>query len=87
MNRLNRFEHHRYVGIRKNMKVYDCDDEKQFESLNEYLKDYDYVSLNLVQSFSPDNIDEAKIEVLDLLNNFPIYGIIFIFLLNSSLIF
>ena len=60
MNRLNRFEHHRYVGIRKNMKVYDCDDEKQFELLNEYLKDYDYVSLNLVQSFSPDNIDEAK---------------------------
>ena len=60
MNRLNRFEHHRYVGIRKNMKVYDCDDEKQFESLNEYLKDYDYVSLNLVQLFSPDNIDEAK---------------------------
>ena len=60
MNRLNRFEHHRYVGIRKNMKVYDCDDEKQFESLNEYLKDYDHVSLNLVQSFSPDNIDEAK---------------------------
>jgi len=60
LNRLNRFEHHRYVGIRKNMKVYDCDDEIQFESLNEYLKDYDYVSLNLVQSFSPDNIDEAK---------------------------
>jgi len=60
LNRLNRFEHHRYVGIRKNMKVYDCNDEKQFESLNEYLKDYDYVSLNLVQSFSPDNIDEAK---------------------------
>jgi len=60
LNRLNRFEHHRYVGIRKNMKVYDCDHEKQFESLNEYLKDYDYVSLNLVQSFSPDNIDEAK---------------------------
>jgi len=60
LNRLNRFEHHRYVGIRKNMMVYDCDDEKQFESLNEYLKDYDYVSLNLVQLFSPDNIDEAK---------------------------
>ena len=60
MNRLNRFEHHRHVGIRKNMKVYDCDDENQFILLNEYLKDYDYVSLNLIQSFSPDNIDEAK---------------------------
>ena len=60
MNRLNRFEHHRYVGIRKNMKVYDGDDENQFTLLNEYLKDYDYVSLNLVQSFSPDTIDEAK---------------------------
>jgi|TARA_Y100001936_G_scaffold27015_1_gene25238 hypothetical protein len=42
------------------MKVYDCDDENQFALLNEYLKDYDYVSLNLVQSFSPDTIDEAK---------------------------
>ena len=60
MNRLNRFEQHRYIGIRKNMKVYDCDDEKQFTSLNDYLKDYDYISLNLVQSFSPDIIDEAK---------------------------
>ena len=60
MNRLNRFEQHRYIGIRKNMKVYDCDDEKQFTSLNKYLKDYDYISLNLVQSFSPDIIDEAK---------------------------
>ena len=60
MNRLNRFEHHRHVGIRKNMKVYDCDDENQFILLNEYLKDYDYVSLNLIQSFSPDNLDEAK---------------------------
>jgi len=60
LNRLNRFEHHRYIGIRKNMKVYDCDDEKQFTSLNKYLKDYDYISLNLVQSFSPDIIDEAK---------------------------
>jgi len=60
LNRLNRFEQHRYIGIRKNMKVYDCDDEKQFTSLNDYLKDYDYISLNLVQSFSPDIIDEAK---------------------------
>ena len=60
MNRLNRFEHHRHVGIRKNMKVYDCDDENQFISLNEYLKDYDYVSLNLIQSFSPDTLYEAK---------------------------
>ena len=60
MNRLNRFEHHSYVGIRKNMKVYDCDDENQFVLLDDYLKDYDYVSLNLVQSFSPDTIDEAK---------------------------
>ena len=42
------------------MKVYDCDDENQFASLIEYLKDHDYVSLNLVQSFSPDTIDEAK---------------------------
>ena len=42
------------------MKVYDCDDENQFNSLNEYLEDFEYVTLNLVQSFSPDTLDEAK---------------------------
>ena len=60
MNRLNRFEHHRYIGLRLNMKVYDCDDQIQFDQLNNKIGENDYLKLNLIQSFSPDSIDEAK---------------------------
>ena len=60
MNRLERFENFRFVGFRKNMKVYDCDDGEQFEKLSALTDSVDYIKLNLIQSFSPDNIDEAK---------------------------
>jgi len=60
LNRLNRFEHHRYVGLRLNMKVYDCDNQLQFEKLNNKIGETDYIGLNLIQSFSPDSLDEAK---------------------------
>ena len=42
------------------MKVYDCDDLQQFEKLSDLTNKVDYIKLNLIQSFSPDNIDEAK---------------------------
>ena len=42
------------------MKVYDCDNEEQFEKLTTLTNKVDYIKLNLIQSFSPDNIDEAK---------------------------
>ena len=42
------------------MKVYDCDDVQQFEKLSALTNSVDYIILNLIQSFSPDNIDEAK---------------------------
>ena len=60
MKRLDRLENFRYVGYRKNMKVYDCDSEEQFEKLITLTSKIDYIKLNLIQSFSPDNIDEAK---------------------------
>ena len=60
MQRLDRFENSRFVGNRKNMKVYDCDNEEQFKKLTTLIKKVDYIKLNLIQSFSPDNIDEAK---------------------------
>jgi len=60
LNRLDRFENFRFVGYRKNMKVYDCDDVEQFEKLSALTNSVDYIKLNLIQSFSPDNIDEAK---------------------------
>jgi hypothetical protein len=42
------------------MKVYDCDDHLQLDRLNNKLGDIDYLRLNLIQSFSPDSIEEAK---------------------------
>lgn len=60
MKRLDRFENSRFVGYRKNMKVYDCDNEEQFSKLTTIMENLDYIKLNLIQSFSPDTIDEAK---------------------------
>tara|TARA_B100000676_G_scaffold50671_1_gene49743 strand:- start:1179 stop:1382 length:204 start_codon:yes stop_codon:yes gene_type:complete len=60
LQRLDRFENSRFVGNRKNMKVYDCDNEEQFKKLTTLINKVDYIKLNLIQSFSPDNIDEAK---------------------------
>ena len=60
MNRLDRFENSRFVGFKKNMKVYDCDSEEQFSKLIEITENLDYIKLNLLQAFSPDNVDEAK---------------------------
>tara|TARA_B100001996_G_scaffold268403_1_gene209789 strand:- start:100 stop:249 length:150 start_codon:yes stop_codon:yes gene_type:complete len=42
------------------MKVYDCDNQLQFDQLNNKIGDSDYIGLNLIQSFSPDSIGEAK---------------------------
>ena len=42
------------------MKVYDCDNEEQFSKLTTIMENLDYIKLNLIQSFSPDTIDEAK---------------------------
>ena len=42
------------------MKVYDCDSEEQFSKLIEMTENLDYIKLNLLQSFSPDSVDEAK---------------------------
>ena len=60
MNRLDRFETSRFVGFKKNMKVYDCDSEEQFSKLIKMTENLDYIKLNLLQAFSPDNVDEAK---------------------------
>ena len=60
MKRLDRFENSRFVGYKKNMKVYDCDNDEQFSKLTAMMDNIDYIKLNLIQSFSPDSIDEAK---------------------------
>ena len=60
MKRLDRFENSRFVGYKKNMKVYDCDNDEQFSKLTAMMDNLDYIKLNLIQSFSPDSIEEAK---------------------------
>ena len=60
MPRLSKFENYRFIGNRKNMKVYDCDDEDQFSKLEGMINKYDLILHNLLQSFAPDTISEAK---------------------------
>jgi hypothetical protein len=56
---LARFEEHRFVGTRDEMRVYDCDDSIQFEVLEERVTVDDLVGRKLVQSFAPDSLEEA----------------------------
>jgi len=60
MGRLRRFEHHRFVGTRDDMVVYDCDDEEQFSELGRRVADEDLVAQNLIQTFGPDVLPEAR---------------------------
>lgn len=60
MSRLSRFEDHRFVGTRDTMRVYDCDDDGQFDDLRERVESERLVERLLVQSFAPDTVDEAR---------------------------
>jgi hypothetical protein len=59
MARLNRFEKHRFLGNRLNMKVYDCDNDEQFKSLEVLFVEKEMLKNNKIQSFSPDSLNEA----------------------------
>ncbi len=60
MPRLRRFEHHRYVGTRDDMRVYDTDDPSQYEALEARVEADDLLERNLLQSFGPDELAEAR---------------------------
>jgi hypothetical protein len=60
MGRLRRFADHRFVGLRDDMRVYDCDDEAQFEALSHRVEAGDLVARALVASFAPDTLAEAR---------------------------
>jgi hypothetical protein len=60
MGRLRRFPEHRFVGLRDEMVVYDCDDDDQFTTLSERVEREDLVRRLLVQSFAPDTAAEAR---------------------------
>ncbi|MGH8915737.1 MAG: hypothetical protein ACRDZM_14625, partial [Acidimicrobiia bacterium] len=54
-----RFEAYRYLGTRDTMRFYDCDDEQQFEELEERVAREQLVDRNLLQTFAPDSSTEA----------------------------
>jgi hypothetical protein len=60
MGRLKRFEEHRFVGTRDDMVVYDCDAESAFGELEERVTSEDLLRQNLLQSFAPDTLAEAR---------------------------
>jgi hypothetical protein len=60
MVRHRRFETHRYVGTRDDMLVYDTDDETQADTLSQRIDDDDLIERNLLQTFGPDTVAEAR---------------------------
>lgn len=60
MGRLKRFEEYRYVGTRDTMRVYDCDDSAQFAALEERFQADGLLDANLVSTFAPDTLAEAR---------------------------
>ena len=60
MGRIPKFENYRFLGNRKNMRVYDCDNQEEYSELENLIYNKDLIFSNLIQSFAPDTIDEAK---------------------------
>lgn len=60
MARLRRFEEHRWVGTRDDMRAYDCDDATQFETLAARVEGDGLLEADLLQSFAPDKASEAR---------------------------
>lgn len=60
MGRLRRFPESRFIGVRDEMRVYDCDDDGQFAALSGRVEADDLVGRTLVASFSPDTLAEAR---------------------------
>jgi hypothetical protein len=60
MGRLRRFADSRFVGLRDEMKVYDCDDETQYEMLAGRVEGEELIARALVAAFSPDTLAEAR---------------------------
>ena len=60
MGRLRRFDENRYIGVRDTMRVYDCDDAAQFATLEERVADSGLFEHNLLSTFAPDTLAEAR---------------------------
>jgi len=60
MARLTRFEEHRFVGTRDDMRVFDTDDEGQFEVLSDRVALDDLMKSKRLQTFAPDTLAQAR---------------------------
>ncbi len=60
MGRLTRFDEHRYVGTRDDMIVRDCDRPDELAVLEERLAADELLKRNLLQTFAPDSLVEAR---------------------------
>ena len=60
MGRLRRFPESRYVGVRDEMVVFDCDDADQFAELEARVESDDLLRRALLSSFAPDTTAEAR---------------------------
>ncbi|MEE8498893.1 MAG: hypothetical protein V3S62_10190 [Acidimicrobiia bacterium] len=59
-SRLGRFPQNRFVGTRDDMIVYDCDDESAFAALKNRVELEDLVGRQLLSTFGPDSLAEAR---------------------------
>jgi len=59
MARIARFEEHRYVATRDDMRVYDTDDDVQSEILRDRIAADNLLDRKQLQSFGPDTLPEA----------------------------
>jgi len=57
---LRRFEHHRFVGTRDSMEVYDSEDEAERALLDARIDEGDLYEAKLLQTFGPDTLAEAR---------------------------
>lgn len=60
MARHRRFETHRFVGTRDDMVVYDTDDAVEADALSERIGEEALLEKNLLQTFGPDTLAEAR---------------------------
>jgi hypothetical protein len=60
MARLPRFSEHRFVGDRSTMTVFDTDDTGESEALIERVETHNLMGENLLQTFGPDTLVEAR---------------------------
>ncbi|HSG78233.1 MAG TPA: hypothetical protein VLD62_01540 [Acidimicrobiia bacterium] len=57
---MRRFPENRFVGLRDEMMVYDCDDDEQYSVVSDRIESEDLLRRTLVSTFAPDTLAEAR---------------------------